>query len=98
MLEAEIIADTRHSTWCSNLAIVRKKNESIGLFVDFQNLNLAYEKDNYPLPNMENLLQRVIGSVMMCMLDGFSLYNQVMVKKGYHGKVPKLPQLAKSML
>ena len=49
--------------------------------MDFKNLNAAGDKDNYPLPKMETLLQRVIGSGMMSMLDGFSGYNQVMVKK-----------------
>jgi hypothetical protein len=36
-------------------------------------------KDNYPLPNMEMLLQQVTGSAVMSMLDGFSGYNQVLV-------------------
>lgn len=81
MLAAGIIAQTRHSTWCSNLVIVRKKNGTIRLCVDFRNLNLACKKDNYPLPNMETMLQRVTGSGMTSFLDGFSGYNQVWVKK-----------------
>lgn len=81
MLAAGIIAQTRHSTWCSNLVIVRKKNGTIRLCVNFQNLNLVCMKDNYPLPNMETLLQRVTSSGMMSLLDGFSRYNQVWVKK-----------------
>lgn len=63
------------------MVIVRKKNGSIRLCVDFRNLNLACKKDNYPLPNMETLLQRVTRSGMMSLLDGFSGYNQVLVKK-----------------
>ena len=35
MLAARIIAQTRHSTWCSNLVIVRRKNGTIRLCVDF---------------------------------------------------------------
>lgn len=81
MLVAGIIAHTRHSSWCSNLVIVRKKNGTIRLCVDFRNLNLACKKDNYPLPNMETMLQRVTSSGMMSLLDGFSGYNQVWVKK-----------------
>jgi ribonuclease HI/transposase InsO family protein len=81
MLDAGIIAPTRHSAWCSNLVVVRKKNGGIRLCIDFRNLNLACIKDNYPLPNMETLLQRVTGSKIMSMLDGFSGYNQVLVKK-----------------
>jgi hypothetical protein len=50
MLDAGIIAPTRHSSWCSNLVVVRKKNGGIRLCIDFRNLNLACIKDNYPLP------------------------------------------------
>jgi hypothetical protein len=35
---------------------------------------------------METLLQRVTGSKIMSMLDGFSGYNQVLVKKKDHNK------------
>jgi hypothetical protein len=49
------------------------------LCVDFRDLNRASIKDNYPLPNMEMLLQQVTGSALMSMLDGFSGYNQVLV-------------------
>ena len=38
-------------------------------------------KDNYPLPDMETLLQITAGSGIMSMFDGFSCYNQVLVKK-----------------
>jgi hypothetical protein len=47
--------------------------------VDFRDLNKSSVKDNYPLPNMEFLLQQVTGSACMSMLDGFSGYNQVLV-------------------
>jgi hypothetical protein len=81
LLEAKIIAPTRHSTWVSNLVVVRKKTCEIRLCVDFKNLNVSSKKDNYPLPNMEHLLQRITGSTMMSLLDGFSGYNQVWVNK-----------------
>ena len=80
MLKARIIVPTRYSSWCSNLVVVRKKNGAIRLCVDFKNLNVACERDLYPLPKMETVLQKVTGSGMMSMLDGFSGYNQVMVK------------------
>ena len=60
MLATGIIAPTRHSTWCSNLVVVRKKNGSLRICIDFINLNIVCQKDNYPLPNMETLLQRVM--------------------------------------
>jgi len=65
----------------SNPIIVQKNTGNIKLCVDFRNLNHALLKDNYPLPNMEHLLQRVTRAEMMSILDGFLGYNQVLVKK-----------------
>jgi hypothetical protein len=83
MVYAGIIAPIRYSSCISNLVVVRKKTVEIRLCVDFCNLNQIQLslKDNYPLPNMEHLLQRVIGAGMMSMLDGFSGYNQVLLKR-----------------
>jgi hypothetical protein len=80
MLEVDIIAQTRHASWCSNLLVARKKKGKIRLCIDFRNLNIACTKDNYPLPKIETLLQRVTGSGMISMLDGFSGYNQIKLK------------------
>jgi hypothetical protein len=49
------------------------------LCVDFRNLNKVSLKDHYPLPKMDHILQKVVGSQRMSMLDGFSGYNQIMV-------------------
>jgi hypothetical protein len=81
MVNAGIIASIRYSSWMSNLIVVRKKSGDIHLCVNFRNLNQPSLKDNYPLPNMEHLLQRVTGASMMSMLDGFSGYNQVLLNR-----------------
>ena len=49
--------------------------------MDFKDLNIASLKDNYGLPNMEAMLQQVTGSERMSIMDGFSRYNQVLVKE-----------------
>ena len=36
-------------------------------------------KDNYTLPKMDHILQKVFGSQRISMLDGFSGYNQILV-------------------
>ena len=57
----------------------RKENGDIRLCVDFRNLNIASLKDNYGLPNMDNMLQQVTGCELLSMMDGFSGYNKVLV-------------------
>ena len=79
LLIAKIIVPLRYSKWIANLVVVRKKNGEIRLCVDFINLNKCSKKDNYPLPKMEHLLQRVSGARVMSSLDGFSGYNQIVV-------------------
>ena len=79
LLDAKIIIPLRYSKWIANLVIVRKKNGEIRLFFYFINLNKCSKKDNYLLPKMEHLLQRVSGASVMSFLDGFSGYNQVYV-------------------
>jgi ribonuclease HI len=79
MLDAQIIVPLRYSSWVANLVPVRKKSGEIRLCVDFRNLNRSSRKDNYPLPNMEHILQRVIGASRISMIDGFSGYNQISV-------------------
>jgi hypothetical protein len=69
LLKEKIIFPVRHSKWVSNLVPVRKKNGDIQICIDFRNLNKASEKDNFPLPPMEQILQSVSGSEMMSFLD-----------------------------
>ena len=77
--DAQIIVPLRYSEWVSNLVPMRKKNGEIRLCVDFRNLNRNSKKDNYPLPNMEHMLQKVTGSSIISMIDGFSSYNRIYV-------------------
>jgi hypothetical protein len=79
LLHAQIIVTLRYSEWVANLVLVRKKGGEIRLCVDFGNLNRSSRKENYPLPKMEHILQRVIGASIISMIDGFSGYNQLSV-------------------
>ena len=79
LLDAKIIFKVRHSKWVEKMVLVRKTSGEIRLCVDFRNLNRASDKDNYPVPPMEHILQIVSGSELFSLLDGFSGYNQVLV-------------------
>ena len=79
MYEAGIIAPIRFSEWVSNLVPTRKKIREIRLCVDLRNVNKVSLKDNYPLPKMDHILQRVVGASKISLLDGFSGYNLIPV-------------------
>jgi hypothetical protein len=77
LVYSKIIVPLRYSDWISNMVPVRKKNGEIKLCVDFRNLNRCSWKDNYPLPKMEHILQRMVGSSRLSMSDGYFGYNQI---------------------
>jgi len=79
MFEVGIIAPIRFSEWVSNLVPTRKKSGEIRLCVNLRNLNQVSLKDHYPLPKMDHILQRVVGSSRISLLDGISGFNQILV-------------------
>ena len=61
----------------SNIVLVKKKNGQIKCYINFRKLNQAYPKDKFPLPNMDLLIDSMVGNAMFSFMDGFSGYNQI---------------------
>jgi hypothetical protein len=53
----------------------------------WRNLNWSYLKDNYPLPKMDHVLEKVVGANIISMIDGFSSYNQIVVHEDDKEKI-----------
>ena len=47
--------------------------------IDYRRLNAVTRKDHFPLPFMDQLLERVAGHIYYCFLNGYSGYNQIEV-------------------
>nr|GEW79618.1 DNA-directed DNA polymerase [Tanacetum cinerariifolium] len=45
--------------------------------IDYRKLNDAIRKDHFPLPFMDQMLERLAGNEFYCFLDGFSGYFQI---------------------
>ena len=45
--------------------------------IDYKRLNEVTRKDHFPLPFMDQLLERVLGHPFYCFLDGYSRYFQI---------------------
>ena len=67
--------------------IYNEKNELIPsrtvtgwrMCIDYRKLNQATRKDHFPLPFMDQMLERLAGKAYYCFLDGYSGYNQIVV-------------------
>ena len=55
----------------------KKKNSQIRVCVDFQDLNNAYPKDDFPFPITEIMIDATTGYERLSFLNGSSGYNQI---------------------
>ncbi|GKA02718.1 reverse transcriptase domain-containing protein [Tanacetum coccineum] len=54
--------------------------------IDYRKLNEATRKDHFPLPFMDQMLERLVGNEYYCFLDGFSGYFQIPIDPHDHEK------------
>ena len=47
--------------------------------IDYRKLNKATQKDHFPLPFLDQMLDRLAGYEYYCFLDGYSGYNQIAI-------------------
>ncbi|KAM1862912.1 hypothetical protein ACFX14_003310 [Malus domestica] len=47
--------------------------------IDYRKLNTTTRKDHFPLPFIDQMLERLAGYAFYCFLDGYSSYNQIVI-------------------
>lgn len=69
------------SPWASNMVLVRKKDGTLRICVDYRELNKHTVKDSYALPRIDEMLETLGGSVYYTVLDMKSGYHQIEVEE-----------------
>ena len=77
LLKAGFIRTIEYPDWLANIVAVPKKNGKVRICIDFRDLNKATPKDDYPLPNIDLLIDSTAGHAMFSFMDGYSGYNQI---------------------
>lgn len=78
LLDAQVIRESS-SPYASPIVLVRKKDGSLRLCVDYRLLNSKTRKDAFPLPRIEESLDALSGARWFSTIDLASGYNQVPV-------------------
>ena len=78
-MDVDFIYPILDSRWVSPLVIVPKKNGKWWICVDYKELNKATQKDHFPLPFIDQVLDTLSGKQFFSFLDGFSGYNQIQI-------------------
>ena len=68
MLESGAIRPSQ-SAWCNAVVLVRKKDSGLCFCIDFQHLNAHTKKDSYPLPQIQEVLESLVGVSHFSCLD-----------------------------
>ena len=68
------------SPWGAPMLLVKKKDGSSCLCVDFRQLNKMTIKNKYPLPRFDDLMDQLHGSLMFSKIDLRLGYHQILIK------------------
>ena len=80
MLESSAIRPSQN-TWCNAVILVRKKDGSLHFCINFQCLNTRTKKDSYPLPQIQEVLESLVGTGHFSCLDLKSRFWQIKMDK-----------------
>jgi hypothetical protein len=69
------------SPWGASMLFVKKKNGSMRMCIDYQELNKVTIKNRYPLPRIDDLLGQLQRAQVFFKVDLLSGYHQVRVKE-----------------
>ena len=75
LLKAKFIRLIQYLTWLANIILVKNKNVQIHYCVDFRDMNKACPKDNFPLPDIDRMVDTTASYERFSFMDGFSGYN-----------------------
>ena len=70
MVRQGIIAAVEgHSDWVNSLAIREKPNGSLRICLDPKDLNKAIKQEHHPIPTLDDITPRLLGSTLFSKLD-----------------------------
>ena len=75
--QARAIKEVFYPKWLANIVVVKKKNGKWRVYVDFPDLNKACSKDPFPMSQINQLVNAIVGYPWMSFLDAFQGYHQI---------------------
>jgi hypothetical protein len=80
-MSAGVIREVTYPEWLANTVMVKKANGKWRMCIDFTDLNKECPKDEFSLPRIDSLVDAAITSELMSLLDCYSGYHQIWMKK-----------------
>ena len=74
-----LIESIDYSEWMSNIVPVTKPTGEIRVCTDFRDINNACPKDDFPLLNIDMIVDSIASHNMLSFMDGSFGYNQILI-------------------
>lgn len=79
LLKAKHITEVQFPVWLSNAVMVGKGGGKWRMCIDFRDLNRACQKDHYPLPRIDQLVDSTSGCELRSMMEAYQGYHQIKI-------------------
>ena len=77
LLQANAIREVEYPEWLANVILVKKSNGKWCFCIDFTYINRACSKDSFPLPQIDLIVDAMVGHELLSYMDTFSGYNRI---------------------
>src|ERR1043165_7678495 len=88
--EANFIEPIAHPKWLANITSVPKKDGKVRICYDYRDLNKSCPKDDFPLPHIDLLIDRMAKHEIISLTDLAAGHNQILMHtarlSGYYAK------------
>jgi len=78
-LNVGFISPIDYSKWMANILPITEPTREIIICIDFKDINNACPKDDFPLPNIDMIVDSIIGHDTLYFMYGFLGYNQIIL-------------------
>ena len=80
-LEEANLVEPTHSFWAAPSLLVKKKDGTFRLVVDYRGLNKQIEKTSWPLPRINDVIDSLDGNIYFSNIDLTSGYSQMALEE-----------------
>lgn len=77
LFDMGFLALSNYAQWVANIVSVPKKDGKVQMCVDYKDLNRASPKDDFPLSQIDALVDNKVQFSVFSFIDAFSGYNQI---------------------
>ena len=72
LIKANVIRETHYSDWLTNIVVAPNKGKKWRVCVDFTDLDKACQKDSFPLPKIDLIIDATSKHELFNFMDAFS--------------------------